>query len=465
MRDSAWAYAADWAGAAIGLIVIPIWSRRVGPDDYARWLLVASAIEIIGFTGLLGLATFGMKVLYRYDDPAAPRHFGMIVATVIATTAVLVTGLTLLAPALAMPLGLPTGALYAAGAIVLCKQVNDLAILFVGNRLEYQAYFVLTALRVSLNATFLLYFLLVRGQGFRSWIWAALLTEACLLLPSAYYLRAIRLHRKSVRLLKFGIRFSFPGFLMDMLGWGQSRLDRYLFASFGLMAPLGQFAVGQSVAATYGMVTRPAKVLAQRMVGRELERDRETPRYLEFFHAYGSLGIILAFATSLFLGDALSLLVAREYRGVRVIIPLLIFGLYCREVFSVYHSLMFRYLKAWFPLWGTGLGAVIVIGANILLIGPLGFVGAALAQVAGGLAIALFAHAYARRVSPRADGFAEKMLAAAAVCAITLVTEYFEVPVFDKLLLATAGVAGYSAILWRRRHVYFPLTLARTVRP
>jgi len=198
-------------------------------------------------------------------------------------------------------------------------------------------------------------------------------------------------------------------------------------------------------------------------VGRELERDRETPRYLEFFHAYGSLGIILAFVTSLFLGDMLSLLVARDYQGVRVIIPLLIFGMYCREIFSIYHSLMFRYLKTWFPLWGAALGAVIVIGANIVLIRPFGFVGAALAQVAGGLAIAVFAHEYAHRVSPHADGFAEKMIAAAIVCAIALVTEHFEVPVLDKLLLATAGIAGYSAILWRRRHVYFPFTLARTI--
>ena len=465
LKNSAWAYAADWAGAAIGLLVIPIWSRRVGPDEYARWLLVASAIEIIGVTGMLGLATFGTKILYRYDDPTAPRHFGVIVATVTAMTAALAGGLVLLAPMLATQLMMPAIALYAAGAIVLCKQVNDLAILFVGNRLNYRGYFVLTAVRVVLNAAFLLYFLLVRAQGFHSWIWAALLTEACVLLPAAYCLRVIRVERKSVRLLKFGIRFSVPGFLMDVLGWGQSRLDRYLFASFGLLAPLGQFAIGQSVAATYGTVTRPAKVLAQRMVGRELERDRETPRYLEFFHAYGSLGLILAFATSLFLGDVLSLLVAREYRQVRVIVPLLIFGMYCREIFSIYHSLMFRYLKAWFPLWGAAIGAVIVIGANILLIRPLGFVGAALAQVAGGLGIALFAHAYARRVSPRADGFGEKMLTAAAVCAIALLTEHFEVPVLDKLLLATVGIAGYSAVLWKRRRVYFPFTMARTVRP
>jgi O-antigen/teichoic acid export membrane protein len=463
LKDSLWAYAADGAGAAIGLFVIPIWSRRVGPDEYARWLLVASAIEIIGFTGLLGLATFGTKVLYRYDDPAAPRHFGIIVATVTATTAALVGGLALLAPMLAAQLTIPALALYAAGAIVLCKQVNDLAILFVGSRLNYSAYFVLTALRVALNAAFLLYFLLVRGQGFLSWIWAALVTEACVLVPAAYYLRVIRVERKSVRLLKFGVRFSIPGFLMDVLGWGQARLDRYLFASFGLMGPLGQFAVGQSVAATYGMVTRPAKVLAQRMVGRELERDRETPRYLEFFHAYGSLGIILAFATSLFLGDVISLVVAREYERVRVIIPLLIFGMYCRELFSIYHSLMFRYLRAWFPLWGAVIGAVIVIVANVLLIRPFGFVGAALAQVAGGLAIAVFAHEYARRVSPRADGFGEKVIAAAVVCAIALVTEHFEVPVVDKLLLAIVGIAGYSAILWRRRHIYFRFALARTV--
>jgi O-antigen/teichoic acid export membrane protein len=168
-------------------------------------------------------------------------------------------------------------------------------------------------------------------------------------------------------------------------------------------------------------------------------------------------------ATSLFLGDVISLVVAREYQRVRVIIPLLIFGMYCREIFSIYHSLMFRYLRAWFPLWGAAIGAVIVIASNVLLIRPFGFVGAALAQVAGGLAIAVFAHEYARRVSPRADGFAEKISAAAVVCAIALVTEHFEVPVLDKLLLATVGIAGYAAILWRRRRVYFPFTMARTV--
>ena len=47
-----------------------------------------------------------------------------------------------------------------------------------------------------------------------------------------------------------------------------------------------------------------------------------------------------------------------------MIIPLLIFGMYCREIFSIYHSLMFRYLKAWFPLRGAALDAVTVIGAE-----------------------------------------------------------------------------------------------------
>src|SRR5574337_100008 len=60
-------------------------------------------------------------------------------------------------------------------------QFTRLTNLYLESRVQYAACFVLRMLRLIFNTGLLLYFLLGRGQGFYSWVWAALGTEVLLL--------------------------------------------------------------------------------------------------------------------------------------------------------------------------------------------------------------------------------------------------------------------------------------------
>src|SRR5258708_17013067 len=125
------------------------------------------------------------------------------------------------------------------GMYLVTVQLNSLVIIYIQSRIEYGASFVLVLSRWLINTTFLLYFLLARHQGFYSWVWASLISEGAVLPLSLYYLRNVRWNVFNRRMLTFAFRFSVPTLATQVLGWGQSRVGRYVLSYSGLGSGVG----------------------------------------------------------------------------------------------------------------------------------------------------------------------------------------------------------------------------------
>lgn len=458
--NTAWLYATEFLSRLVGLLVVPIWSSRVAPDEYARWILALTSTEMLLEVGGVGLGSFLTKVLYRYRDDRAERYFGMGAGVMIGATALGALAMAMFSPWLSRTViggdARPDLFVFLALYLVLA-QFTRVTYLYLESRVQYGACFVLRMLRLIFYTGLLLYFLLGRGQGFYSWVWAALGTELLLLSPSAYQLRRVRWRWPNRRMLAFALRFSFPSLATNLLGWGQSRAGRYVLSFSGLSVGVGLYGLAQSFAQNYGAAIRPAKIVSLRVLGHVLEDDADSPYFLEFFHGFACLALAAAFVVAMFLGDIMKLLVAPAYYRATVALPPLVFALYFQEVYSLYHSLMFRYFRVWFQFWGVLIAFVTVMATMIALMPLFGFVGAAVAELVGATAMAVFAHIYAITVSPRQFRFGEKMGFSAAALALVAVAEALAIPLLPRIGLAIVALAAYALFYWRRRRELFPV--------
>lgn len=459
-RNTAWLYTAEFLPRLAGLLVVPIWSARVAPGEYARWILALTSAELLLETCSLGFANFMNKVLYRYHDARAQEYFGMAAAVVLGTTVLGAVGVAVGSPWLSRVM-IGAGArqdLFAwLGLYAIVAQVNNLAILYVSTLIRYRAYFRLVTVRWVGNAGFLLWFLLGAHQGFYSWVWAWVATEALLLPLSLAQLREVRWRRWKPRMLSFACRFSLPMLTTNVLGWGQSRVGRYILSFAGVNTGLGLYGVAQTLSKHYGAAVRPTKLVAQGILGHVLEEQADSPYFLEFFHVFSCLALSLAFVIALFLGDLMKLVVSPAYWGATVALPVLIFTAYLGQLYSLYESLMFRYFKVWFQFFGSLITFLVVILATICLVPRIGFLGAALGQLMGGIAMVVYAHRYARRVSSRAFRFGEKMALTVGAFALVNLAERGGLSLASKAALAAVVIGWHSWLYWHRRHTLFPL--------
>lgn len=463
-RNSLFLYIAEIIPRLGAMVIVPLWSARISPLEYGKWVLALTGTEIILAVGNLGLISYMIKVLYRYHDDRANAYFGMSLSIIMAMTSGIAATAACFSPWLSRVL---VGSsvrpdLFVYLAIFLVGvQLNNMSIVYVQNRLQYGSSLWLVLFRWTVNMTVMLYCLIIRHQGFYSWVWASLASEVSTLPLSLYFLRHVKWTYFNRRMLSFAFRFSLPTMATQVLGWGQSRVGRYILSMSQLGSAVGLFGVSQNFSQNYGAVVRPVKSVAQQILGHRLEADADSPEFMEFFHFFCCLGLAVAFLSGMFFRDIMKLLIAPAYWGARAALPALVFGLYMEEIFTLYHSLMFRYFKVWFDFSRTLIVFPAVTLATLLLVSRLGVVGAALAQMLGAGIMWLFAHLYAKKVTVRNFRFRHHVGVTAMAFLIAELAYVLRFSLGIRLVVASVALGPYLLYYWRVRQRVFPLLSRR----
>src|SRR5262249_27920885 len=97
-RNSIFLYAAEIVPRLGSLVIVPIWSSRIPPAEYARWVLSLTATEIMLSMSSLGFASYMVKVLYRYHDDRAQEFFALSMHVVMLCTLLLALVVAFVSP-------------------------------------------------------------------------------------------------------------------------------------------------------------------------------------------------------------------------------------------------------------------------------------------------------------------------------------------------------------------------------
>lgn len=415
--------------------------------------------------GTLGLTNYLVKILYRYHAGAkADKYYGGGVGVIMKITFLLAGAMALASSWMSRTLvdtGVNPHLFLLLAVYLVLAQYNNLAVLYLQTRVQYKFYFVMVISRWMFNMAVLMYGLLVAKVGFYSWVWAAMGGEIFIFPLSLYCLRHAIWSGFHAKLRQFAFRFSFPSLLMQIFGWGQSRVGRYVLSFSGLEASVGLYGVAQNFSQNYGAVVRPVKLVSSGLVSHALEDDAESPYFMEFYHGISCIALAVAFLCAMFLGDLMKLVIAPDYWKATLALPPLIFGLYMEEMFTVYHSLMFRYFKVWFDFMRTLIAFPVVALVTIVLVPRIGFVGAAFGQLIGGLAMWIYAHVYSQRVTRRPYRFGEKMFFMFSAYLITTIAQLVSISISVKLLCSSAYILIYGLFYWTHRNSLFPRLYAK----
>lgn len=383
----------DAVGRLVGLVLIPLYTRCLAPDEYG---LMSLAYVFIAFTAIfytLGLNSAFIRFFLGVKEKA---ERGPVFSTTY--TFVLLTSGAFSATiwALSTPLSevlfksAAYGFYFKLISIIIFMDTLALFPLLILRALEKSKHYAfLTLLKFVVTVGLNIYFVLVLRRGVEGVLISNALTSTLLfliLLPLTFdYLRPIFSSSLLRELLDFGLPY-LPGVFSVLI---IDLSDRYLLEHFSSLNQVGLYAVGYR----FGMIMT-LFVTAFRFawppfflsISEEENAKRIYSRVLTYFLLVATF---LFLAISLYIEDLMRVLVAPDYWEAAKVVPLVLlsyifYGVYINFMVGVYIEKRTKYIP-----YITGSAAGVNIAFNLLLIPRWGMMGAALATLISYLTMAL----------------------------------------------------------------------------
>lgn len=458
-RDTA-IYGAAVAGErALGLLLLPVLTRSTTPEDYAVWTQTAAVSGLLMPLVLLGLPTAIARHLAHGVEPSSrQRLMRQALAGVLAGLVVLASVALLLPGPIARALyGSASAASYVPIVLLVlaCDALVDLLTAFWRAASRLPAIAAVLLARAALRCGFMVTALALLGWDFAS----AFASLAMLQLVLAALLFALQ-REPAVggtaeappwsRLVRFGA----PLALSSLLATAHAQADRLVLAQQLGLAPLASYAAAASLVSIGAMAyTVPGYTLLPELARRWHAGDTAPAAALAVqalrMFGFAALPVVVVLAGA---GDELLPLVTTAHYRVEPLVwallgvALLAFGTY---QIALYVLLLQERGLAASALLAAAL--VLNLALNLVLVAPLGLVGAAAAAAASNLLLAALALRGVRALLPgaalRRQAGAAALRGAGAMAALLAVrANWGDAPGPAAVALATAAaLAAYAA--------------------
>lgn len=428
--------ASSLVAAFLALFTLPLYTRHLTRADlgYAETLL--TAIILVSILLRFGIGEAFVRFYFDDDDVArrdrlARTTTGFVLAT---TTAAAIVALALAGPLSEFLLGIHDGTLMAFGILGLWAFTN-LEIAYALLRVEERrrVYLAASVCNVLLTVLLTVTLVVILDTGARGYVLGNYAASTVVLVA----LWAFPLRRRiGVTLRPPGalLRFGGPTVPADAAVFALNVIDRAYLLRADSAAAAGLYAVAVKLATVVIVAVRGFQLAWPPLAYSVADEDQARRLYALVTTAY-VLVTGLVVATLTLLGRwAVRLLAAESFYPAHEALPWLALGWALYGLFLVFVTIAgrARVTTRTFPAAAAGL-VVNVLGL-VLLVGPLGISGAAIALCASYLVMLAVAHTLTRRLFT--VPFEWRRLA-------TIVSVLAVVAVGGELLLPTGGVAGF----------------------
>lgn len=399
LRASAlYAFAMAWA-KGLAFLTVPVLTRALSPAEFGRLELLSSAAEIGGLIAGMGL----VDTLYRFAaEPGAAgrRSAAQITGLALLATALAVAVIVPLAPAIAaaMPLATPPLDIVLLGVAVAVEAAIGVPLGWLRMRGRAGLFTGLNVARSTVQAA-LVVALVLTGHGVTGVLLAGAIASIALVAALAgLQARDTGLSvapRASLRLLAYGVPLIGSGLASFVLGTA----DRWVLAGQVDGAALGHYALASKAAMIVALLMQPfdlwwypQRLLLLRQQG-GLERSGQVVQM-------GAALLLLAGGATALLGpNLIDLLASAAYAPAKAMVPWIVFSLVLQMLASLANVGCYNGRTASLPLAVNTASAVVALGLYLVLIPRWGVPGAIAATLAAqAVRLALFAALSQRRV-------------------------------------------------------------------
>jgi O-antigen/teichoic acid export membrane protein len=426
----------------IAVFLLPLYTAYLTPADYG-----AAEVTLASLVAASILIRFGViEALLRFYYLAGeqPRR---VVATGFASlfwtaTAGAVVGMALAEPISRLLLDRPDAGLArlaVLGLWTLTLWEYVLTLLRLDERAR--AYFAITVINVIVTIPFTVWLVVVEEQGASGILLGTFGTGAIFLAWRLWQERRRLSFVPELPLLRRMLRFGLPTMPAELTLYSLNFIDRILIVRLAGLAEAGLYALAIKFAQGINVIARGFQLAFPPLAYSIVDDDEARRAYsliVTWFAAICAFSVAGLWLLSRWIVD---LLAAPEYFQAYEAIGLLATGVSLYALYLVLVVILGRTGRTEFNLPATAAGTVVNIGLNLVLIPPLGIVGAGIALVASYLVVLVAMYVLTQRLFPVAYEWGRLALLVSATAALVAAGE---------LLLPTSGLDGFAAraALW-----------------
>ena len=441
--------AASILSKLIAVALLPLYTRYLTPADYGAAEVMFAAV--VSASIIVRLGTIEALLRFYYKDDEDP---GRVVAGSFAALFWLSTAAALIALPFAAPISealldrsAPDLARISIGGLWVLTMVEYLLTLF---RLEERAraYFLTTLINVLLAIALTVVLVVGEGEGARGLLVGSYASGAVVVAA----LIAIHWRRLSLRfdlpLARRMMRFGLPTMPAELSLYLLNFVDRIVIVRAAGLAEAGLYSLAVKFAQGVNVLARGFQ-LAWPPLAYSIRDDGEARRVYAAVVTWFAAGSAFVVAGMwLFSRWIVRALAAPEFFDSYEAIGLIATGVALYALYMVLVVILGRTGRTEFNFPATGTGLLANVALNVLLVPPLGIVGAGIALVASYLVVLVLMYAFTQRLFP--VPYEWSRLARIVLATATLVAA-------GELLLPSEGLVGLAAraVLW----LAYPLTL------
>ena len=426
----------------IAVFLLPLYTAYLTPADYgAAEVMLAS---LVAASILIRFGVIEALLRFYYLAGEQPQR---VVATGFASlfwtaTAGAVVGLALAEPISEALLNRPDAGLArlaVLGLWTLTLWEYVLTLLRLDERAR--AYFAITVINVIVTIPFTVWLVAVEEQGASGILLGTFGTGAIFLAWRLWQERRRLSFVPELPLLRRMLRFGLPTMPAELTLYSLNFIDRILIVRLAGLAEAGLYALAIKFAQGINVIARGFQLAFPPLAYSIADDDEARRAYsliVTWFAAICAFSVAGLWLLSRWIVD---LLAAPEYFQAYEAIGLLATGVSLYALYLVLVVILGRTGRTEFNLPATAAGTVVNIGLNLVLIPPLGIVGAGIALVASYLVVLVAMYALTQRLFPVAYEWGRLALLVSATAALVAAGE---------LLLPTSGLDGFAAraALW-----------------
>ncbi len=344
VRNSTLYLAGNLAAKAIGFVMIPFYARFLSTEEYGAANLIELAITLVSIS--FGIQSFGQSLTRISNDQTDAASRRVTMSTTLICTAALAGCAALLAMAFAgqiaaaISLGAKIGVLRVAFAAMFFSSIVEIVLVY--ERMQNRARFYLTYTTTTLVASLSLNILLI--GGLRLGVAGFVLSKLIVMLCGAIFLGVRTVRRVGFAwrydLARALVRFGGPLIVSAACFFAIHFSDR-LFLARVSRAEVGVYALAYNFAFLISTIfgdsfNKVWGVSFYSLASGDGWQDRfvQVGRWLVFVLGAGAIGI------SLFGRDVLVLMVPASYDPPALLLPLLVFAYFIREVGDFFNSML-----------------------------------------------------------------------------------------------------------------------------
>lgn len=388
----------------LGFVLLPLYSRHLSTSEYGVIAAMGVLSSVISVFANLSLDRAAFRFYFDSADREQRRRvLGTFFIGSIGVSILVLAALLLARPWLVM--SYPDIDFYPYYFLTILTVVFNVCEGYVMGYLRIseqpRPYFLMMLVTVLLQAAFILYFVMVEGQGALGQI-RALLLSALVLLP--VYLRMAYQNFTTAfdwTLFKQGASFSWPFIPTLLIAWVLNWSDSAFIANYGSMSEVGLYAMAYKISMVFFLVTSAFSIAYQPVFFRKAEQADQVAAKKDLYaiiHVASRAFIVCGLLLALFSEDIARLLLDAQYKDIPRVIRIILLSHILSAIMGISSNLYYLQSKrSQLQLAVVSASAMVNVLLNYLLVPTHGMHGAAFATVLSMVFLTITHYTCARR--------------------------------------------------------------------